>query len=812
MIFDTKEIIIGGTEWKTAPFRFNRMFTLSGGSGGSYIDILLSGVSPLVLTNALADGLNYLKLFGGCEQRNIPSEYTQLQYIGSTGTQWIDTGINGTQITRFVIKGTCAQTVNSNNSQLLGGTGNSAFTFFGCRVTNGEPFWYCRDSSASLGDPSHLSIIDCTINSSTSQTGTLKDLVTGTTEEFVSLATSAWGFPNENLLLFGGDANRRSIDATCGELQLYTSSGLVRDFIPARRNSDNVLGMYDTVTGNFLTNAGTGTFTAGADTVPTPNTPMNIISNNGVVKVRHQSGLPWGYTLLDYIESTGTQYIDTGYKPNSKTSINVKYYPAISSTFMCIYGIQDGSASNRFYGLISSTQFRIQVNSNAVGTPTFWGLNKDGTFVEGSNGTFAETQCIVDLTVDNVNKRASIKSDEYTGNISFSGTVLGDNLSCTYNMLLFSRSIGGWAENNFSGRIYGFSIKDNGNLVQNLIPARRNSDNALGMFDLVSQTFFTNAGTGTFTAGSPVSDAIEIYTDGTVETVQVIGKNILNPNDWNQNKAVVTGSSNAGAVIDYNGWSTTNFILVSPSTSYTWSSSGNSKFIHYYKSDGTYISSESGSANNTKTITTPENTRLIRLQINAVGGALTNLSQQLELGSTATSYEPYTVLGTATTEMLLKVGNYQDVQSVIDGSVTRNIGIKVLDGTEDWNIHTSGAMGMSIPHTQGDNNLFGYCSHFLGVQSNIPVGNLQMGQFKMTSTSNSIYFKTEYDTVAEWTQFLADQYANGTPVIVVYPLATSTTETVTGQTLTVQQGTNIVTITQASIDDLTMELSYKQSI
>ena len=37
-------------------------------------------------------------------------------------------------------------------------------------------------------------------------------------------------------------------------------------------------------------------------------------------------------------------------------------------------------------------------------------------------------------------------------------------------------------------------------------------------------------------------------------------------------------------------------------------------------------------------------------------------------------------------------------------------------------------------------------------------------------------------TVNAWTTFLADQYNAGTPVIIVYPLATPTTETVTGQT------------------------------
>jgi hypothetical protein len=48
--------------------------------------------------------------------------------------------------------------------------------------------------------------------------------------------------------------------------QIKNESGiLIRDFIPAKRNSDNVLGMYDTVSGQFFTNAGTGEFVAGPE-------------------------------------------------------------------------------------------------------------------------------------------------------------------------------------------------------------------------------------------------------------------------------------------------------------------------------------------------------------------------------------------------------------------------------------------------------------------------------------------------------------------------------------------------------------------
>lgn len=39
-MFDTKEIVISGSEWKTAPFRFSRMFTLGDGSGGGSATVL----------------------------------------------------------------------------------------------------------------------------------------------------------------------------------------------------------------------------------------------------------------------------------------------------------------------------------------------------------------------------------------------------------------------------------------------------------------------------------------------------------------------------------------------------------------------------------------------------------------------------------------------------------------------------------------------------------------------------------------------------------------------------------------------------
>ena len=41
-----------------------------------------------------------------------------------------------------------------------------------------------------------------------------------------------------------------------------------------------------------------------------------------------------------------------------------------------------------------------------------------------------------------------------------------------------------------------------GELIRNFVPVVRNSDGAAGLFDIVSQTFYGNAGTGMFTVGA----------------------------------------------------------------------------------------------------------------------------------------------------------------------------------------------------------------------------------------------------------------------------------------------------------------------
>ena len=68
-----KELVIGADEWKTQPFRFNVNAINTGSYTPSYRDVTVTGVSPLNLPNAEANGLRSIKLFGKCEQTGTPT-------------------------------------------------------------------------------------------------------------------------------------------------------------------------------------------------------------------------------------------------------------------------------------------------------------------------------------------------------------------------------------------------------------------------------------------------------------------------------------------------------------------------------------------------------------------------------------------------------------------------------------------------------------------------------------------------------------------------------------------------------------------
>lgn len=168
---------------------------------------------------------------------------------------------------------------------------------------------------------------------------------------------------------------------------------------------------------------------------------------------------------------------------------------------------------------------------------------------------------------------------------------------------------------------------------------------------------------------------------------------------------------------------------------------------------------------------------------------------------------------TATAEMLLKIGDYADVQEILSGAVTRNVGVKILDGTENWRKTSASSLYCSLTKTDttGFPNAITtasdvICTHAVGTDYDI------QGHCSFGYGNFNFNYQNSTTDLSAFKQFLADQLAAGTPVIVVYPLATPTTESVTGQTLQVQAGDNTLEITQASLNDLEIEAKYMKGV
>lgn len=190
--------------------------------------------------------------------------------------------------------------------------------------------------------------------------------------------------------------------------------------------------------------------------------------------------MPSGYTRLDYIESSGTQYIDTGYVVNSNTTISLK-----------------GGQSTGSGGLLG---VRNNDNTNVLFIAS--GSNKI-TLYYGRSVPLASSE-----TTGIVDNNITLTPTQFYLNKTLIGTY-----SPTYqnlNLCLFALNTNGVINAYSSSRIYYLKISENGVLVRNLIPCKRNSDSAIGMLDLKHNVFYENQGTGTFTYGTEYVNGIEL--------------------------------------------------------------------------------------------------------------------------------------------------------------------------------------------------------------------------------------------------------------------------------------------------------------
>lgn len=242
----------------------------------SWKTLTTQGIPPLTINKCKNANMLGYKVYGDSKQQILPDGYTQLEYIESTGTQYIDTGINPDRTSRFELK--FIQT--THNTSIMGAysnTNNRVQAFRGGVSGTDSSFFEFRVFS----DTSHTDYSNVLYSSDTKlnvvfDIKNLKGIVNG---NVVNLADMGGGDISYPVWLFC--ANNAGSVATASNSKLYSyehykNDNLIQKLVPCK-NSSNVVGMYDIVNGVFYQNAGTGNFTAGVK-APTPNAPIEIES------------------------------------------------------------------------------------------------------------------------------------------------------------------------------------------------------------------------------------------------------------------------------------------------------------------------------------------------------------------------------------------------------------------------------------------------------------------------------------------------------------------------------------------------------
>lgn len=183
------------------------------------------------------------------------------------------------------------------------------------------------------------------------------------------------------------------------------------------------------------------------------------------------SRLPQGYQEVEYIESSGTQYIDTGFVVNKSDSYVLEIDGLFPSQAQAYQGC------NGYMQFITSSKYGISGDSSvAVG-------NRNTVRVEYANQTEK-------LFVDGAQIESKSWSAYDGSDVKLALFRLGD-----INNGWFTGTIA-------QGTIYGYKVWKNNILVSECVPCVRNSDNVAGVYDIIREQFITNVGSGVFAVGA----------------------------------------------------------------------------------------------------------------------------------------------------------------------------------------------------------------------------------------------------------------------------------------------------------------------
>ena len=414
-----------------------------------------------------------------------PDEF--LDYVESDGNQYIDTGVNGRAGTKVEMEFN-ANDDNGNPSYLLSSYGNSThmnFCYFGSGLNVGfggvsyNRYWnsYARNTKYAYGAEYSLA----------QGVSAWRSVANGTPDEKTDTTT---GGTDSGLNLFAFARNNAGTADGYSSVKLYsmkiwqTDDGgaykLVRDYVPCKKNGE--AGLYDKVTKSIFYSRGTKPFIAGA----LPGYPDEI---------------------LDFVESDGNQYIDTGVEGRRgvKAMMDVAWTEFTSGSYQELFGA-------------ASSAGRCNLCDIYGAKPSYSYGENYGVFNSGLTS---------DRTVDtvyHVNTEAAAKEvliiNGYTG-VRTTASEVSENFTTGLNLYLFARNNNGSGDLRAKAKLYYVKIWLDGVLVRDFVPCKK--DGVAGLWDRVSKAIFYSKGSKQLIADNSTTLAKVGRPDSFVEYVESDG-------------------------------------------------------------------------------------------------------------------------------------------------------------------------------------------------------------------------------------------------------------------------------------------------
>jgi hypothetical protein len=205
---------------------------------------------------------------------------------------------------------------------------------------------------------------------------------------------------------------------------------------------------------------------------------------------KQTNGLPMKYTQVEYIQSSGEQYFDTGVICDNSSTYVIEFACVPNGNAMSLMGCQMDSSTR-------TMSIWFDKNGYLCFTCGSASASSSSCKIEYTNGTRYDVVLTVNTSSKTVNATVNgTKLTQYT----YSGTV---NTSNSLHLL----NNNGQSGQQFVGQFEYMKITKNGTLIRDYISCKENE--IASVYDKVTGVFCKNIGSGSFTSGNVVP--VETY-------------------------------------------------------------------------------------------------------------------------------------------------------------------------------------------------------------------------------------------------------------------------------------------------------------